>query len=67
MVKLFVKLHVKWKEKTLNNETLCKTLQVSLRIIIAVVAFSAIVVLGQEKEKEQKNGKCIIFLQIICI
>ena len=27
MVKLFVKLHVKWKEKTLNNETLCKTLQ----------------------------------------
>merc|ERR1739838_17024 len=29
---------------------------VSLRIIIAVVAFSAIVVLGQEKEKEQKNA-----------
>jgi len=30
---------------------------VSLRIIIAVVAFSAIVVLGQEKEKEQKVVK----------
>merc|ERR1739838_546537 len=29
---------------------------VSLRIIICVVAFSAIVVLGQEKEKEQKHA-----------